>query len=82
MTLSIILLGQWQSSLNGKHHKECFSRVNRGRSDIALPLFTLVHKNTRRFFAGADDSDKFIRMYCNVNNPAYVYSFGRSSEQT
>ena len=58
MTLSIIPLGQWQSSLNGKHHKECFSRANRGRSDIALPLFTFVHKNTRRLFVGADAGDK------------------------
>ena len=82
MTLSIIPLGQWQSSFNGKHHKECFSRINRGRSDIALPLFTLVHKISRKFFANTDDSDKLIRMYCNVNNPAYVYSCGRSSEQT
>jgi hypothetical protein len=61
MTLSIIPLGQWQLSLSGKHHKECFSKVNKGHSDIALSLFNLSHKNLRRPFADADDSDRFIR---------------------
>jgi hypothetical protein len=62
MTLSIIPLGQWQLSLNGKHHKECFSSVNKGCSDIALSLFTISHNNTHRFFSAAGDSDRYIRM--------------------
>jgi hypothetical protein len=64
MTLSIIPLGQWQLSLSGKHHKECFSSVNKGCSDIALSLFILPHKNAHRLFSGEGDSDRYtsIRM--------------------
>lgn len=46
MTLSIILLRPWQSSLNRKHLKVYFTRVKGDVFDKVVLFFSVVNKNT------------------------------------